>query len=80
MGLIIMWCEVLAVIHIKQVLPSLNTEHGFTVWTAANINEDVKDENELTYNEFYKDYAGCKPTYILYEWMKYVDPQGNGRG
>jgi len=50
------------------LLPSLNTEHGFTVWTAANINEDVKDENELTYNEFYKDCAGCKPTYILHEW------------
>lgn len=50
------------------LLPSLNTEHGFTVWTAANINEDVKDENELIYNEFYKDCAGCKPTYILHEW------------
>lgn len=50
------------------LIPSLNTEHGFTVWTAANINEDVKDENELTYNEFYKDCAGCKPTYILHEW------------
>ena len=50
------------------LLPSLNTEHGFTVWTAANINEDVKDDNELIYNEFYKDCAGCKPTYILHEW------------
>lgn len=50
------------------LLPSLNTEHGFTVWTAANINEDVKNENELIYNEFYKDCAGCKPTYILHEW------------
>lgn len=50
------------------LLPSLNTEHGFTVWTAANINEDVKDENELIYNEFYKGCAGCKPTYILHEW------------
>lgn len=50
------------------LLPSLNTEHGFTVWTATNINEDVTDDNELEYNEFYKDCAGCKPTYILHEW------------
>lgn len=50
------------------LLPSLNTEHGFTVWTATNINEDVTDENELEYSEFYKDCAGCKPTYILHEW------------
>lgn len=50
------------------LLPSLNTEHGFTVWTATNINEDVTDDNELVYNEFYKDCAGCKPTYILHEW------------
>lgn len=50
------------------LLPSLNTEHGFTVWTATNINEYVTDENELEYSEFYKDCAGCKPTYILHEW------------
>nr|DAO69957.1 MAG TPA: Fibrobacter succinogenes major paralogous domain [Bacteriophage sp.] len=50
------------------LLPTLNVENGFTVWTAKNINEDVTDENELEYNEFYEECAGCNPTYILHEW------------
>ena len=53
----------------EVLLPSMNSEHKFAIWTKTNIDIDVSDQNQIKYS----DYDGFYDTkahnvYVINEW------------
>ena len=53
----------------EVLMPSLNTEHGYAIWTKENIDIDVSSINQLRYKDFGNSYnTKSHDSYVINEW------------
>ena len=53
----------------EVLMPSLNTEHGYAIWTKENIDIDVSSINQLRYKDFGDSYnTKSHDSYVINEW------------
>ena len=51
----------------EVMLPSLNSKHGYTLWTKENIDIDVSDENQIVFDDSYN--TSHHKEFIINEWI-----------
>ena len=53
----------------ELLLPSMNSEHGFAIWTKTNVDLEVSDKNQIKYRD-YNDAYNTKShnVYVINEW------------
>ena len=50
----------------EVLLPSMNSEHKFAIWTKTNVDIEVSDQNQIKYDESYNTKA--HNVYVINEW------------
>ena len=50
----------------ELLIPSMNSEHGFAIWTKTNVDIKVSDENYIEYDESYN--TKSHNVYVINEW------------
>ena len=50
----------------EVLMPSMDSEHGFAIWTKTNVDIEVSDANQIKYNDSYNTKAHS--VYVINEW------------
>ena len=50
----------------EVLMPSMDAEHGFTIWTKTNVDIEVSDNNQIKFNESYNTQS--HNVYVINEW------------
>lgn len=51
----------------EVLMPSLNTEHGFSIWTKTNIDVEVSKDNFVSYPDYCD--TNAHNAYVINEWV-----------